>query len=258
MCPSESSLQATCASISRCWSLNQLVSLTAAAAAETCVDVGAMGYIVDPVCEMSDPADVPAYMPPLMPTFQEKVLGPYGASWKGLSGAPNVVPSQSEYQTVVREAQSFTFLGPGRFLSTFTGKMLTAVNAKHCSSALVLDQMLNERSLARQTRYDNMRRPHERVVETAENSALLLMMRGVKAAVVNTMPSTSYVNSEVASGIFKNLTDGMNLAAAVRAATESLGFELDCAKSTVVHYGLPLMIGNSGGGAAAGKGGKKK
>lgn len=198
---------------------------------------------------------------PFRRRFQELLLTPYGAGWRGFAGSPNVYPGQSEYQQAVRDAASFTFLGTGRFLSTFTGKAVTAVNASGCGAVLLFDQIFNAAAAARQTRYDNMRRPHERAVETAEAAALLWMLRGARAAVVSTMPNTSYAATEAAAAIFKALAEGANLAVAVRAAGEKLaGYELEHVRSSFVHYGLPLMAGSAGGagGAKAAAPAKKK
>jgi hypothetical protein len=257
-------LRAHCGAISRAASLQQLLSLTAAAKRrEAAVDLGAMAYILDPLADC--PTDAAAGTsrgrygaPALDAGFAEKVLAPYGATWTGVRGVAGAAPGQPELQAVAGAARSLLYAAGGRFLSVLTGGALAATDLGACGAALVLDRSLTDAAAARQTKYDNAHRAHERALETPGNTAALLLLRGAKAAVVATLPSTPHATVETAAALFAALAEGRPLAEALRVALDKLadsGYELECAASGVVHYGLSLP---PLAGAPPGKGGPAK
>eukprot|EP00775_Hariotina_reticulata_P008286 gene8286-8473_t len=225
-----------------------------------------MTYIADPLYELSKATDVPlCYAPPLLPMFRQHLLDGVGQEWVGLLGQPHQTPAEPVLAGLTAGSQGLLFLGPGRFMTLLAPQVIADLDMRDCTAALLLDRLYNSTASARQVHVDNRKYPDELQLEDPMNTALLLMMRGVKSAAVTTCTGTSYTHMQLATALMKLLTNSSSsrsLSAAVWAAQRDIGlagFELAALRSGagVVVYGAVdgvVAVCGDGAGRRAGRG----
>jgi hypothetical protein len=237
-----------------------------------------------------------SYCAPLLPLLRDKLLPAFGAGWQaGAVGSPGgSAPSAGEYAAAVAGAPALLFLGVGRFLahvppavSRGSGggrgagtrprggagaderqplpptpfarpQVLAGADLSGCGAALVLDRSNTEAAAARQLRLDNRKQPAARGLEAPTAAAMLLLLRGTRAAAVTTAATTSWANGQAAGALLRGLAEGQPLGAAAAAARSALeGYEVAAARDAgIVVWGLPHAAAEGGGGGDGARRGK--
>lgn len=257
-------LQASCLSVSRCFSLQLLLSALqqpsngdADAATASNMDMDRMAYIVDPLHELSDSSRAAApYSPPLIPHFREKVLGVHGSNtWQGITGAPQRQPDVGEYAQLLRGAGVLLYQGLGRMLSYVGPKVISNTDLSRCGAALIFDRVDHEEAFKRQSYLDNRKNAAELRAEGPTEAVALLLLRGVRCVVLNTCTTTAQLNTEMVAMVLDRIKEGASVGEAVHAVRQEVKFELENAPTGTVIYGLAHLVG---AGTVKGKGGLKK
>jgi hypothetical protein len=83
---------------------------------------------------------------------------------------------------------------------------LTGLDLNTCTAALLLDRLDNPAAAAHRIKADNCKTDAEKALEGPCQTALLLMLRGVRAVAVAALPGTPHTHLHLAANVFRGLT----------------------------------------------------
>jgi hypothetical protein len=75
-----------------------------------------------------------------------------------------------------------------------------------CTAALVLDRLDNAAAAAHQTKVDNRKTAAERALEGPSQTAVLLMLRGVRSVALAALPGTPHTHLHLAANVLRGLS----------------------------------------------------
>ncbi len=138
-----------------------------------------LSYIVDPCLEHTpQPAPTPTHTAPaaskpgskpaqkgapnspavvdrasrsLVQAFQQDVLAVYGKEWTGITGNASYMPTDTQYDQLLREATGFVYCGMCRLVEYVPPAVVLQADMRSCELALLLDRAQTAKSLKRQT-----------------------------------------------------------------------------------------------------------
>jgi hypothetical protein len=87
----------------------------------------------------------------LVQAFQQDVLAVYGKEWSGITGNATYMPTDTQYDQLLREATGFVYCGMCRFLEYVPPAVVLQADMRSCEMALLLDRAQTAKSLKRQT-----------------------------------------------------------------------------------------------------------
>lgn len=139
-----------------------------------------LSYIVDP-CVEHTPTPTPASRPPspakaatpkspqrpatakgnsqasadkgsrsLIEAFQQDVIAVHGKGWEGITGNASFVPTDSQYEQLLRAATGVVYCGMGHFLNYIPAAVVAGADMTACQLAVLLDRAQTAQSLKRQ------------------------------------------------------------------------------------------------------------
>jgi hypothetical protein len=77
---------------------------------------------------------------------------------------------------------------------------------RSCTTALLFDRLDNAAAAAHQTKADNRKTATERALEGPSQTALLLMLRGVRAVALAALPGTPHTHVHLAANVLRGLS----------------------------------------------------
>lgn len=87
----------------------------------------------------------------LVQAFQQDVLAVYGKEWTGITGNASYMPTDTQYDQLLKEATGFVYCGMCRFVEYVPPAVVLQADMHSCELALLLDQAQTAKSLKRQT-----------------------------------------------------------------------------------------------------------
>ena len=87
----------------------------------------------------------------LVQAFQQDVLAVYGKEWTGITGNTSYMPTDTQYEQLLREAAGFVYCGMCQFVEYVLPAVVLQADMHSCELALLLDRAQTAKSLKRQT-----------------------------------------------------------------------------------------------------------
>ena len=86
----------------------------------------------------------------LLQAFQQDVLSLYGKEWTGITGNVGCMPTDAQYEQLLRQATGFLYCGVGRFVNYVPPAAVVQTDLRSCELAVLLDRSQTAKSVKRQ------------------------------------------------------------------------------------------------------------
>lgn len=86
----------------------------------------------------------------LLQAFQQDVVTVFGKEWRGITGGVSCMPTDAQYDQLLREATGLVYCGMGRFVNYVPPAVVVQADMRSCELAILLDRSQTSKSVKRQ------------------------------------------------------------------------------------------------------------
>lgn len=137
-----------------------------------------------------------------------------GDTWSRLDGL-KCIPVPEQVQHTLTSSSSFFFTGFGSFSSYLQASNLIASDLSSTHLLLILDRAINAESARRLSKEDVLVHPHERLIDTPYNTAVVATLAGSASIALNQYETGVNSNAWLTSSLIPSLVSGRSIGEAL-------------------------------------------